>query len=108
MEALKNRKTEREDEFDTFGKYIATEFRSLPDRTAAQRVRFKLARCLMDSIEAENNINKPVYVIDGNMMLSQVFHNQQEHQSLLNQQSQSTFISQEDTYIEQDVEEQEE
>lgn len=50
---LKNRQTHRDDEFDTFGRYIATELRSMADSSAAQRVRFKLARCLMDGIEAE-------------------------------------------------------
>lgn len=39
---LKEQRQKREDEFDTFGKYIATELRSLSDPNAARRVRFKL------------------------------------------------------------------
>ncbi|KAJ6632855.1 hypothetical protein Bhyg_16428 [Pseudolycoriella hygida] len=42
-----------EDEFDVFGKYVASELRSLTDPRAAQRIRFKVARYLMDCIEDE-------------------------------------------------------
>lgn len=42
-----------DDEFDAFGRYIAHELRSLNNAEAAQRIRFRVARCLMDSIEAE-------------------------------------------------------
>lgn len=51
---LKDQRHKREDEFDAFGKYVATELRSLSDTSAARRVRFKVARCLMASIEDEN------------------------------------------------------
>lgn len=45
----------RLNEFDVFGNYIATELRSISDPNAAQRIRFKVARCLMECIEAEND-----------------------------------------------------
>lgn len=83
---LKNRQTEREDEFDTFGKYIATELRSMSDPSAAQRVRFKLARCLMDAIENENN--KQIFVVDENMVVSQILNPQQQHQTFIPEQQQ--------------------
>lgn len=51
---------EREDEFDLFGKYIASEIRSLSDPNAARRVRFRMVRCLMDSIDAELQSNDPL------------------------------------------------
>ncbi|XP_055524911.1 uncharacterized protein LOC129718289 isoform X3 [Wyeomyia smithii] len=44
-----------EDEFDVFGRYIASELRSLSDLKFARQVRLKLTRCLMDCIETENH-----------------------------------------------------
>lgn len=48
---LNEQRKKREDEFDAFGKYVATELRSLSDPYYARQVRIKLARCLMDCIE---------------------------------------------------------
>lgn len=42
-----------EDEFEAFGKYVATELRSLADPLMAQRIRLKMTRFLVDCIEAE-------------------------------------------------------
>lgn len=55
---LKGQSEEREDVFDTFGKYIATELRSLSDPSYARQVRVKLARCLMDCIELLTEENR--------------------------------------------------
>lgn len=54
---LKEQREEREDVFDTFGKYVATELRSLADPNYARQVRVKLARCLMDCIEFQPEEN---------------------------------------------------
>lgn len=76
---LKEQRQKREDEFDAFGKYVATELRSLSDPNSARRVRFKVARCLMDCIEAENQSTSQVYVLDENsMLLTQIQQQQQE------------------------------
>lgn len=73
VEQLKQQRQKREDEFDAFGKYVATELRSLGDPNAAQRVRFKVARYLMDCIEYENQSTSQVYVLDNaSMLLTQV------------------------------------
>lgn len=50
---LKDHRKKEDDEFDSFGKYIASEIRSLSDREAAFRVRFKVMRCAMDAIEED-------------------------------------------------------
>lgn len=55
---LKDQRKKESDEHDSFGNYVASEIRSLPNRDAACRVRFKVMRCLMDAIEEE----KAIYV----------------------------------------------
>lgn len=60
---LKDHRKKEDDELDSFGKYIASEIRSLSDREAACRVRFKVMRCVMDAIEEEKQIfNEDLYV----------------------------------------------
>lgn len=66
---LKETRQKREDDFDAFGKYVATELRSLSDANSAQRVRFKVARFLMDCIESENQNNSQVNVLQETEML---------------------------------------
>lgn len=65
---LKEQRQRHEDEFDAFGRYVATEIRSLSDPNSAQRVRFKVARVLMDSIEAENQSASHVFVVDDSLL----------------------------------------
>lgn len=64
VDKLKDQRQKREDEFDAFGKYVATELRSLSDGSSAQRVRFKVARFLMDCIEEEIKSTAQFYVLD--------------------------------------------
>lgn len=61
---LKEQRQKREDEFDAFGKYVTSELRSLSNPSSAQRVRFKVARYLMDCIEFENQSTSQVYILD--------------------------------------------
>lgn len=77
---LKEQRQKREDEFDAFGKYVATELRSIRDPSSAQRVRFKVARYLMDCIEFEHQTTSQVYVIDENSMTVSPFQPQQQQQ----------------------------
>lgn len=44
-----------DDEFDTFGRYVATELRSLNNVNVARKIRLKINRFLMDLIEGETN-----------------------------------------------------
>lgn len=77
---LIEQRQKRDDEFDAFGKYVATELRSLPDPSSAQRVRFKVARYLMYCIELEYQSSSQVYVIDENSMMLSPFQPQQQQQ----------------------------
>lgn len=72
---LKENRQNRDDEFDAFGKYVATELRSLSDVNSARRIRFRVARCLMDCIEAENQSTAQYFVYDNvSGLLNQIQH----------------------------------
>lgn len=68
---IKDQRQNREDEFDAFGKFVASELRSLYDPTSAQRVRFKVARYLMDCIELENQSTNQVDILDETVVKSE-------------------------------------
>lgn len=63
------------DEFDAFGKYVATELRSLSNPSSAQRARFKVARYC---IELENQSTSHVNIlVETAVVLSQTQQQQQ-------------------------------
>lgn len=69
VKQLKEHRQHNEDEFDVFGKYIATELRSLSDPRSARIIRFKVARFLMDCIEAENQTTSDIYAYEENVIV---------------------------------------
>lgn len=57
------------DGFDSFGKFVASEIRAIRDAEIARRVRFKVNRFLLDTIEEEYQSMSRVIILD-DMLLS--------------------------------------
>lgn len=55
VESLNRSKQQPCDEFETFGKYLASEVRSLDDIAMARRIKLKLSRFFLDVLEQEQN-----------------------------------------------------
>lgn len=60
VESLNRSKQQPCDEFETFGKYLASELRSLDDIAMARRIKLKLSRFFLDALEQEQNFGSIV------------------------------------------------
>lgn len=56
VETLNQSKQQVCDEFDAFGKFLASELRSLDDIAMARRIKHKLNRFFLDAVEEEQQI----------------------------------------------------
>lgn len=64
VESFNHSKQQACDEFEAFGKFLASELRSLDDIAMARRIKHKLNRCFLDAVDEEQQIGGQIVLLE--------------------------------------------